>query len=223
MLTASHTTRSVLKRALRLIQRRGNEQGEDTVAAKDVRGLLGKENKPTQVLHLIVDLKDGERLHPVKGSSERLQTCFQLCWKRTVGHWKKIGLRLGNSSSKGRRKAVVEELARFEGAGGGAVCARASVATMNAHPVGKLIETLSVTELIAASPLEAICTEVSISTPGALLSELTLSPTDTRIPRRLRIVHVQRAASLFMRPEKCAPTKLPECFCTLRLPLPPLP
>eukprot|EP00965_Chrysotila_dentata_P189065 6173115-Pleurochrysis_carterae.AAC.2 len=59
----------------------------------------------------------------------------------------------------------------------------------------------SVTWLIAAFPLEAICTEISISPPGV-----------TKILWRLRIVSVLRPASSFVRPEKSAQTKIPECF-----------
>eukprot|EP00965_Chrysotila_dentata_P112667 3723392-Pleurochrysis_carterae.AAC.3 len=112
--------------------RRNTDSGEDAAAARDVDGLLGKENNPTQV-------------------------CTHSLIPRTASVSSQEGQRLGNSPSNGRQGAVVEELASFEGAGGaigsprsaatqekteerdsaGGVCARTFVATLNASLVGK--------------------------------------------------------------------------------------
>eukprot|EP00965_Chrysotila_dentata_P164613 5434509-Pleurochrysis_carterae.AAC.1 len=48
----------------------------------------------------------------------------------------------------------------------------------------------SATLLITASPLEAICTEILISPPGAPLSWLLLSPEVPRLRQRLRFSRV---------------------------------
>eukprot|EP00965_Chrysotila_dentata_P134672 4454892-Pleurochrysis_carterae.AAC.2 len=82
------------------------------------------------------------------------------------------------------------------------------------------IATFSATWLIAASPLEAICTDISISPTGALLSSLMLSPREARLLSRPGI-----AGCEFI----CAPAKVrPDethgaILAKLRLPLPPLP
>eukprot|EP00965_Chrysotila_dentata_P148982 4920590-Pleurochrysis_carterae.AAC.1 len=67
-----------------------------------------------------------------------------------------------------------EKAEELDGAGG--VCAKGPVATMNARRAGRHLErpppiaTFSATLLVAASMLEAICIEISISPPGAPLS-----------------------------------------------------
>eukprot|EP00965_Chrysotila_dentata_P011067 359747-Pleurochrysis_carterae.AAC.2 len=59
---------------------------------------------------------------------------------------------------------------------------------------------------MAACPLEAICTEISILPPGAPAVLAHTQPSGYRVLRRFRTFRVKRAASMFVRPEKCAPT-----------------